>query len=397
MGFVIDNFLINKNKGIKSSKKTNNIFIKKIKEIIINKKKDLYKSFLPKTKYSFRYRDLIKFKKYKTIILIGMGGSIMGSKAIYSFLRKKIKKKLIFIDNLDLELVNNIKKKYASKNSLFLAISKSGNTTETLANLSIFKKYFNKKNLIIISEKKNNALFSFAKKNKFYFIEHNKRIGGRYSVFSEVGMVPAILMGLNPVKFKKTLPIFFKKNIRKQILFNQSIFFSKKYRNIILFNYVPQLKDFLFWYQQLLSESLGKRQKGLLPVISSAPRDHHSLLQLYLDGPKDKIFYIFSSSIKSSQKLKLDEFGKGIEFLNKKKYHNVNLSQKNAFKEILKKNKVPFREIKIRNFDEKTLGELFLYFIFETIYLGYSRNINPFDQPAVEGVKILTKKILTSK
>ena len=125
-------------------------------------------------------------------------------------------------------------------------------------------------------------------------------------------------MGLNPVKFKKTLPIFFKKNIRKQILFNHSIFFSKKYRNIILFNYVPQLKDFLFWYQQLLSESLGKKQKGLLPVISSAPRDHHSLLQLYLDGPKDKIFYIFSSSIKSNQKLKLDGFGKGIEFLNKK-------------------------------------------------------------------------------
>ena len=110
MGFVIDNFLINKNKGTKSSKKTNNIFIKKTKEIIINNKKDLYKSFLPKTKYSFRYRDLIKFKKYKTIILIGMGGSIMGSKAIYSFLRKKIKKKLIFIDNLDLELINNIKK-----------------------------------------------------------------------------------------------------------------------------------------------------------------------------------------------------------------------------------------------------------------------------------------------
>ena len=149
------------------------------------------------------------------------------------------------------------------------------------------------------------------------------------------------------------------------------------------------------WAQQLFAESLGKNQKGFIPVISNAPKDHHSLLQLYLDGPKDKIFYVFSSEKKSSIKTKSTFFDQGMQHLNKKKYNSIINSQKNAFLTALKSKKIAFREIKVNKFDEDTLGKLFLSFIIETILLGKIMNINPFDQPAVEQVKKITKRILT--
>jgi len=373
-------------------------FVKKIKDEIMEDKNNLFKSFLPNSKYNFNFQSIKKFNNFRTVIVIGMGGSILGTKAIYSFLKHKIKKKFVFIDNLDQDFLNKIKRECKLAKTLFLIVSKSGNTNETIINSSYFKFFFKKSNTIIISENKNNILCKFAKSKGFDFIKHNPFIGGRYSVFSEVGMLPAYLMGLNPKNFKKNLPKLLnsKKTLSNSIkqLLKIKI---KKFKVVILFNYVPELNDFLFWLQQLLAESLGKNKKGFIPVVSNAPKDHHSLLQLYLDGPKDKIFYVFSSKGKKNLKLNCDVFGKDMSYLNKKSYQDIKVSQKNAFIEILKKNRTPFREVVIKKFDENTLGKLFLLFIFETIALGKMMNINPFDQPAVEKVKVLTKKFLISK
>ena len=282
--------------------------------------------------------------------------------------------------------------------TLFLVVSKSGNTTETILNLSLFKTFLKKSNIIIISENKNNILSNFAKKNKFTFIKHNKLIGGRYSVFSEVGMLPAYLMGLNPSKFKKNFSKFL---INRKILSNSIKELSKlnikKSKTLILFNYVPELNDFMFWLQQLLAESLGKKKRGFIPVVSTAPKDHHSLLQLYLDGPRDKVFYVFSSKKQKKLKLNLSFFGEKIKYLNKKSYQDIKSSQKNAFIQTLKENKIPFREIIIKKFDEENIGNLFLLFILETVILSKMMKVNPFDQPSVESVKIATKKFLISK
>ncbi len=372
--------------------------VKKIKDEIMKDKNNLFKSFLPNSKYSFNFQSIKKFNNFQTVVVIGMGGSILGTKAIYSFLKHKIKKKFIFIDNLDQHFLSKIKQECKLAKTLFLIVSKSGNTNETIINSSYFKFFFKKSNIIIISENKNNILYKFAKSKGFDFIKHNPFIEGRYSVFSEVGMLPAYLMGLNPKNFKKNLPKFFN---NKRILSNsikQLLKIKiKKFKVVILFNYVPELSDFLFWLQQLLAESLGKKKKGFMPVVSNAPKDHHSLLQLYLDGPKDKIFYVFSSKSKKNLKLNCNVFGKEVSYLNKKSYQDVKVSQKNAFIEILKKNRTPFREVVVKKFDEDTLGKLFLLFIFETIALGKMMKINPFDQPAVEKVKVLTKKFLISK
>ena len=155
-------------------------------------------------KFNFSIKRLSKFKKYDTIAIIGMGGSILGTEAIYNFLKKKIKKKVIFLNDLNIEKIANLDKNINKDKTLFLVISKSGNTVETLSNffsLNLLKK--NRKNVILISEKNKGILYFLAKNYNLQFIEHKKYIGGRYSVLSEVGMVPAYLMGLNIKKLRK--------------------------------------------------------------------------------------------------------------------------------------------------------------------------------------------------
>ena len=215
---------------------------------------------------------------------------------------------------------------------------------------------------------------------------------------SEVGIVPSYLMGLNINKLRSRIrePLK-KKNI--QFLKESSIklaclMHSKKFNNLIFLNYAPELDKFLFWCQQLIAESLGKEGKGFFPVISPAPKDHHSLLQLYLDGPKDKLFYIFSHEESSKEKINIKEILKEKNFLNNKTLSSIKKAQKNALIKTLKNKNIPFREFKIKNINEEVLGELFSYFILETVIIGKLTNINPFDQPAVEQVKIYTKDLL---
>ena len=350
-------------------------------------------------KLNFKRKDLQKFNKFKIVVVIGMGGSILGVESIYNFFKKKINKKFIFLNNINENKLIEIKKKLKINKVLFVIASKSGNTIETIANvldLKIIKK--KSKNLIIISEKKNNPLYLLAKKNNIFYIEHKSFISGRYSIFSETGLVPTYLMGINILRLKKNILNHFKsKNrifLKESSIKLSNILKKNKIRNIIFFNYVPELNKFLYWAQQLIAESLGKKGKGFLPVISPAPKDHHSLLQLYLDGPKDKIFYIFSSENKKNITINKNFVFEKMDFLNNKSLNQIKMGQKNAFLSVLKKKRIPFREFKIKGFSEEILGELFSYFMLETAIIGKLLKINPFNQPAVEEVKINTKKIL---
>jgi len=169
----------------------------------------------------------------------------------------------------------------------------------------------------------------------------------------------------------------------------------KKINNLIFLCYSKELEKFLFWCQQLIAESLGKKNKGFLPIISSVPKDHHSLLQLYLDGPRDKLFHIFSIEEKSKEKMNIKKKLNINNFLNKKNLSKVKLAQKNALIETFKKNNIPFREFKIKKIKEEVLGQLFSYFMLETAIIGKLIKVNPYDQPAVEQVKISTKKLLS--
>ena len=343
------------------------------------------------------FKKLARYKKFRSLCFVGMGGSILGIKSIHSFLQVKIKKRVYFFDNLDVQKFEKLKNKDMKK-TLFIFISKSGNTLETLVNINVLNSYkINNKNIIIISEKNSGVLKKFSDKKRIFFLEHPKEIGGRFSIFSVVGLLPIFLFDLKIQKFLPNLREFLT-NYSK-ILIDSTTFLSKKYldskiNSIIFLSFNKKLNNLIFWIQQMISESLGKSGKGLLPVLSVAPKDYHSLLQLYLDGPKDKIFYFFDLNDKTKKLTIKNIFDKNVAFINKKKLPDIISAQKKALKVILRRKNIPFRDFKLSNCNEKTLSIIFTFFIIETILIGKSLNINPFNQPAVEQVKILTKKFL---
>ena len=395
---INSNFKIQREKKISFLFKNKNKLSVKFNQILnefrikINDPKNILYIFNKYFKSNFDLKDLKKFKKFKSIAIIGMGGSILGIEAIYNFLKKKkIKKKIYFFDDLNDSKVFEFKKKKDFNKVLFIVISKSGNTLETLTNIYSLNLLKKKRNVLIITENKNNTLMNISKKFNFFYIEHRDYVGGRYSVLSETGIVPAYLMDIDILKLRSKFQKIFNKKY-KNILKNNSIILSsllnsKKYNNLIFLNYSQELEKFLYWLQQLIAESLGKKSKGFLPVISNVPKDHHSMLQLYLDGPKDKIFYIFSNNYKSkTKKTKKNLYSNSLGL--------VKDAQRKALIKTLYKNKIIYREFKIHNINEETLGELFTYFILETITVAKLSKVNPFDQPAVEILKVFTKEIL---
>ena len=369
--------------------KSKNLNTKKIFNELFKKKSEVLNSLSKSYKNSFNSKILNKYKSYSNFKVIGMGGSSLGSKAIYFFLRKKIKKNFKFLDNLSPH------KKSNKKISCNLIISKSGNTVETIINANVFINK-NDKN-IFITEKKNNYLLKLAQNLKSEIIHHNNYIGGRYSVLSEVGMVPAELMGLKPENFKNLNNLVKNKKFTNTLINNVNSILSlskKKKFNSIVINYDEQSESLFNWYQQLVAESLGKKNKGILPVISNMPRDNHSVMQLYLDGFKNNFFTFFSVKEKNSLKIKNDSILQTHEYLKNKKIYDIIYSQKQATENVFNKKNIPFRSFEIKERNEKTLGELFTFFILETILLAKSLELDPFNQPAVELIKTETKKIL---
>ena len=319
-----------------------------------------------------------------------MGGSSLGTQAIYDFLKYKIKRNFIFINNLSPKL-----KRENNKKMLNLIVSKSGNTIETIVNTNIFIKKKDKN--IFITENKKNYLHLLAQKLKADIIHHNNYIGGRYSVLSEVGMLPAELMGLNSKKFRQFNNLVKNRRYLNALTSNVSstlYFIKKKKFNSVIINYDKQSENLFNWYQQLIAESLGKKSKGLLPIISSMPRDNHSVMQLYLDGFKKNFFTFFNVNEKTSIKIINKDILSSHNFIKNKSVSNISFARKKATENIFKKKKIPFRSFEIKKRNEKTLGELFCFFMLETILLSKALKVNPYDQPAVETIKKETKKIL---
>ena len=379
-GISFTNFLIKKKK----------LVVKKNLKSILKEKNQVICSLSSSYKDSFSKKNIKHFNKRFDYRIIGMGGSTLGAQAIYDFLKKKIKKNFTFVDNL-----NVFKNKKVTKNLNNLIISKSGNTTETIVNANILIKKKDKN--LFLTEKKESYLSLLAKELKAEVVDHNDYIGGRYSVLSEVGMLPAELMGLNYKNFRQLNNLVKNKFFMNALVSNveATIFFlkSKKFNSVVV-NYDVQSTNLFNWYQQLVAESLGKEKKGILPIISVMPKDNHSVMQLYLDGFKNNFFTFFYSHENNSLKINNDSVLLEQKYLKNKDIDQIMYAQKKATEVVFKKKNIPFRSLEIRKRDEKTLGELFCFFILETILIGKALKIDPFDQPAVELIKKETKKIL---
>ena len=371
--------------------KINKILRSIIKDKNIIEKYPLLKTMDKNYKYTFKKRNFY-FNPFSEFNILGMGGSILGSEAIYNFLKHKINKKFNFYNTLKLQ---NIPKTH--KKNINIVISKSGNTLETISNFNLLLKSQKRNKNIILCENNKNFLRSLGKKLKAEIFEHKNYIGGRYSVLSEVGMLPAEFMGLNEKKFKRFNYLINNKNFINSLIENVTSIFNyikNGKTNLVILNY-DQKSDSLFqWYQQLLAESLGKNKKGIFPIVSSMPKDNHSLMQLFLDGPKNNFYTIFSAREKKLEKLDKNYLFNNFSNLKNKSINNILECQIKATENIFKKEKIPFRSFEIINRNEESLGELFSFFILETILLGHLLKVNPFDQPKVELIKNETRKIL---
>ena len=369
--------MLSKNINFKNFQlKKNNKKIKEDLKKLLKEKSTILNSLSTKYKNSYSKKNILNLKNYKNIRVIGMGGSILGTEAIFDFLRPKIKKNFKFINNLESNTIFKAK----NNKSLNLIVSKSGNTLETISNSNIFIKK-NDKN-IFITENKESYLFLLAKKLKAEIVHHNNFIGGRFSVLSEVGMLPAELMGLNQKKFKQLNNLIKNQKFINSLLTNVSntLFFLKKKKfNSIILNYDESSRNLFKWYQQLIAESLGKKGNGILPLISTMPKDNHSLMQLYLDGPKNNFYTFFHVKEKNSLKIINNKVLSTHNYLKDKDLNQIIYAQKLATENIFLKKKIPFRSFEVNLRDEKTLGELFSFFILETILLARALKLNPYN------------------
>lgn len=343
-----------------------------------------------------------KISVYKKILILGVGGSSLGGKTLSAL---KFQHKLEFLESIDPTTVKNCLDKIDLKNTFFLVISKSGETIETICQTLIILDELKKskiknfaKQFLFVTESKKNSLAKIAKKIGSKITAHSDKIGGRYSCFSIVGLLPAILAGLDAKKIrdgaKKILTDFLNKNEISNSCATQLSLYQQGFTNNVIMPYVDNLKNFTDWYRQLWAESLGKNNFGPTPINSMGTIDQHSQLQLYLDGPKDK-FFTFITAKNHQHDFLIKDLPSCPTLFGGKKLGEIVAVEQNTTIEVLNKKKLPIRIIEIENLNEEVLGGLMMQMFLETILIAYVKDINPFDQPAVELRKDLAKKILS--
>ena len=328
--------------------------------------------------------DKINFKDFDQIVLIGFGGSSLGTKSIYNALyHERNLKKIFFIDNLETETFNFVMSQVNKENTLFLFVSKSGNTFEVLSILQyMLEEGYNKNNFHFMTQDSKSKMREIADKNNISYSLLNNNLGGRFSVLSLSTFLPLDLVGCNWTEIKNSALNFYINETKNSFQISSGLinFYLNNYqngKNISCFMpYSSRLSSFSEWIMQLFGESLGKKNVGdypvaLTPISYLGPKDQHSQLQLVLDGPKDKTlsFFNFDNNIFES---KLNELSR-IE----------QIATIGALKEV----GVPYIEISSKNLDENYLGVLFIIFEITVSIIALRLGVNPFDQPAVELIK----------
>jgi len=345
----------------------------------------------------------------ENFIVFGTGGSNLGSKALINILQGHEKNKIIFYDNIDPINFQNSIDTINLNTTGFIVISKSGSTPETLSQFASIIEIFDQKNnlkalfsnVLIITEDKISPLSQIAHANKCIILKHEKNIGGRYSIFSNVGMVPAIIAGLD-VKQIHAGALSVIENLQGKENYKIAQFFRHQnthdsLTSSVILTYSDALYYFGKWYLQLWAESLGKNKKGITAIHAVGTTDQHSQLQLYLDGPKDK-FFTFITTNHSNQGLKLHSSTMkehGVNYLVNKTMGDLMQAEQQATMDIFKKNNFAYREINLPIIDEFSIGQLMAMSIIETVATCLYFEVDPFDQPAVEQGKKLTKQYLS--
>lgn len=356
------------------------------------------------------------YRRFHSVLVIGMGGASLGGKALCSLFQSWVMSDssfpfTYFLDNLDPEVFWELMSDFNPKTTGVLVISKSGETAETLMLLMRCLEYW--KDLLTPYEISTNftavtapksALARIAEKHQFSMIPHPPHIGGRFSCFTVTGLLPLIMVGGDPRKVRQggalTLKNFFAQKHSlplKSASVLHALYDKVGITNHVLMPYGDAFAPFAQWARQLIAESLGKDGKGLTPITALGPCDQHSQLQLYLDGPKDKCFTLFSERNRPREKLKPEMWQSlpELDFLADATLDDLLSAEQRATAHVLAKNGCAVRSFRVKTFNELSMGALMAHFMIETLLLGELLGVDPLTQPAVDSVKVLAKRFLT--
>jgi len=345
------------------------------------------------------------FQQFEDVFILGTGGSSLGGKTLYE-LCDNPKVRLHFLDNIDPHTFDRLFKKFKPETTGVVVISKSGKTAETLMQLLVCLKFWQSHQLdvsnyfAVVTEPINNPLRHIAQKHHMMCLDHPMDIGGRYSVFTIVGLLPALLAGLDAeALIRGGRNVLENKEKRAQTCEGAAVAFELIQRRVnqsVLLPYSDRLNTFALWYRQLWAESLGKDGLGTTPIASFGTVDQHSQFQLYLDGPKDKFFTVLTMDHKDPEFLLSDlkDYGDDLHIYANKTMGHLMMAEQKAAIDTLINQECPMRQLHLATLNEEVLGGLFMYFILETLAMSSLLEVDPFSQPAVEEGKILTRKYL---
>ncbi len=355
-------------------------------------------------------------KEIETIAVIGIGGSSLGAKAVYEFIKpvKDLPRKLYFFESTDPINITDLISKFDVKRTHFLVISKSGSTVETF---SIYKYIYSLQSdpsaYTFITDP-DSPLEKYAKEINASVLYLPNNVGGRFSVLSTVGLVPLGMCGIDIKSLLAGASLiknsFFDHGYTQDMLLNKAVYYAKnhaQYNINCIFAYSETLKYFCQWYVQLWGESLGKHQRhsafhvGLTPIGLIGPKDQHSFLQLIMEGTRDK----------SVTFIKIEDFHENIiipditlpnlemlDSLNNLPFSKlINMQCDSVIEALLDKGDIPLDTITIQSVTEDNIGSLMFYYELLTSLVGELIDVNTYDQPGVEAGKIILKNKLSSK
>jgi glucose-6-phosphate isomerase len=354
-----------------------------------------------------------RYRAFDDVVILGTGGSSLGGQAVLALEQHP---GIHFIDNIDPYTFSNLLAKLDPNKTGFIAISKSGGTAETLVQLLTCLQWFNatankiSDHFLAISEVGNNALRHIAETYSIPCLDHPLGIGGRYAAFTIVGMLPALIAGLDARALRQgardVLAQLDSENLAESFppivgAVIAAELNSKGYNQSILMPYIDRLQTFSSWYCQLWAESLGKATKegkafGITPVRALGAVDQHSQLQLYLDGPRDKIMTLIVLEQQTSlEKLSISSLTHhALQDFIGTTMGDLLLAEQKATIDVLRSRGCPTRVIRLSCLNESVLGALMMHFILETLVTAHLVGVDPFDQPAVEQGKLLAMEYL---
>ena len=348
---------------------------------------------------------------FVNLIVIGMGGATLNPSAVISLIKPKSRNtafKIHFLDNTDPYYFRELLSNLELRDTAFLTISNSGQTLETLSLLGCVIEECRKLNIntdrdnfYFITNKTDNALINIAKQIGGIILPHEQHISGRYSGLTNVTTFAVMILGLNPEEYligAKEVLTDFHQNLAysKPVKAARAIYHSSKH-TMINVGYLQRFASYLEWYSQIISESLGKNSSGYTPVKGLGPNDQHSMFQLYLGGPPDKIFTMFYADLddNSSQTKAIDLQALGD--IAGKDLSSINEINFTAASTALIKQQLPVRKFILDSLQERSIGALIAHSMVEIIVLAHFLQVNPFDQPGVELIKSEALELLKNK